>query len=182
MEEEIESNSIKIIVLPIVLHHKQIPVKTIKKREVTKKGTWVKKISKEDFTKAAQLSLLTAAPDSENKKQSLMYSQIKQKICGYWHQDTLKKKINEQSFVDLPFVIQLLIQSDLLCFYCREDVHLFYEQVRDPKQWTLERLYNTKGHDKGNVEICCLSCNIKRRTMFHEKYKFTKQITFQKET
>jgi hypothetical protein len=79
-------------------------------------------------------------------------------------------------------VIQLLLTSQLRCFYCREDVLLLYEIVRDPKQWTLERVYNTKGHNKDNVEICCLSCNIKRRTMYHEKYKFTKQITFQKET
>ena len=172
---------IKVVTLPVICHKKITPNEK-KKREVTKTGTWVKKISPEDFTKEAQLSLLNNSFDSQNKKQVLLYSQIKQKINGYWHQDSLKHKSKEESFIDLSFVIQLLIRSDLHCFYCREDVHLFYELVRDPKQWTLERLYNAKGHDKGNVEICCLSCNIKRRTMFHEKYKFTKQITFQKET
>lgn len=153
-----------------------------KSREVTKTTTWVKQISKDDFATTSQLSLLESDLDPENKKQGFVYSQIKQKISGYRHQDILKNKLDETLFVDLAFVIQLLLVSQLHCFYCREDVSLLYEMVRDPKQWTLERVYNQKGHNKDNVEICCLSCNIKRRTMYHEKYKFTKQITFQKET
>jgi hypothetical protein len=162
---------------------KPLPQKIKKTREVTKTSTWIKQISNEDLlSTTAQLSLLTSHVNPENKKQAFVYSQIKQKIYGYRHQDILKKKLNEESFVDLEFVIQLLLSSNLHCFYCRENVSLLYETVRDPKQWTLERVYNTKGHNKDNVEICCLSCNIKRRTMYHEKYKFTKQITFQKET
>ena len=153
-----------------------------KTREVTKSSTWRTQITKEDFNTSTQLSLLHSPLNPDNKKQMFAYSQIKQKINGYRHQDILKKKLNEKSFVDLDFVIQLLLSSGLHCFYCREDVSLLYENVRDPKQWTLERVFNIKGHDKDNVEICCLSCNIKRRTMYHEKYKFTKQITFQKET
>ena len=162
---------------------KPLPQKMKKTREVTKTSTWIKQISKEDlFNATAQLSLLDSQLNPDNKKQAFVYSQIKQKIYGYRHQDIVKKKLNEESFVDLEFVIQLLLSSELHCFYCRDYVSLLYETVRDPKQWTLERVYNTKGHNKDNVEICCLSCNIKRRTMYHEKYKFTKQITFQKET
>lgn len=162
---------------------KSLSQQKIKKtREVTKTSTWIKQISSEDFNTTAQLSLLNSHLNPENKKQMFVYSQIKQKIYGYRHQDILKQKLNEESFVDLEFVIQLLQASNLHCFYCREDVSLLYETVRDPKQWTLERVYNVNGHNKDNVEICCLSCNIKRRTMYHEKYKFTKQITFQKET
>ena len=171
----------------IVFQPKVIPTKKntqqIKKsREATKTTTWGKQISKDDFATTSQLSLLESDLDPENKKQGFVYSQIKQKISGYRHQDILKNKLDETLFVDLAFVIQLLLVSQLHCFYCREDVSLLYEMVRDPKQWTLERVYNQKGHNKDNVEICCLSCNIKRRTMYHEKYKFTKQITFQKET
>ena len=157
-----------------------LPPKIKKPREVTKTGTWIKQIMREDLSN--QLALLNAPYDAENKKHLFVYSQIRQKISGYRHQDILKNKLDEESFVDIDFVIQLLLTSQLRCFYCREDVLLLYEIVRDPKQWTLERVYNTKGHNKDNVEICCLSCNIKRRTMYHEKYKFTKQITFQKET
>ena len=44
------------------------------------------------------------------------------------------------------------------------------------KQWSLERIENQYGHNKENVEIACLSCNLGRRTMYHERYLFTKQL------
>ena len=44
------------------------------------------------------------------------------------------------------------------------------------KQWTLERIDNGMGHNKDNVEIACLLCNLRRRTMYHERYVFTKQM------
>ena len=43
-------------------------------------------------------------------------------------------------------------------------------------QWTLDRLDNNKGHCFENVVICCLKCNLKRRTTDDEKFKFTKQM------
>ena len=53
---------------------------------------------------------------------------------------------------------------------------MIYEEVRDPKQWTLERIDNTRGHNSDNVEIACLTCNLRRRTMYHERYILTKQM------
>jgi hypothetical protein len=43
-------------------------------------------------------------------------------------------------------------------------------------QWTLERIDNDLGHNKNNVEIACLNCNLRRRTMYHERYLFTKEL------
>jgi hypothetical protein len=54
---------------------------------------------------------------------------------------------------------------------------LFYENVREPKQWSLERIDNKEGHNYGNVEIACLSCNIGRRTMYQDRFIFTKQLS-----
>ena len=51
-----------------------------------------------------------------------------------------------------------------------------YENVREKKQWTLDRLDNEQGHNKDNVVICCLECNIKRGTLDDEKFKFSKQM------
>ena len=48
---------------------------------------------------------------------------------------------------------------------------------RDPKQWTLDRIDNTMGHNTNNVLISCLACNLKRRNRTVEKFLFTKQLT-----
>ena len=102
-------------------------------------------------------------------------SQLVSKLCGYRHQDQQKDLYDEKSFVQLGDALTLLSDSSMLCFYCLEQVKIIYTQVRDPKQWTLERIDNSMGHNRGNVVISCLSCNIRRRCMYHERYVFTKQ-------
>jgi hypothetical protein len=102
--------------------------------------------------------------------------QIQHKISSYKMQDIQKDKFDEEKFVDFYFVVSLLMQKELKCYYCREDVYLFYNYVRENKQWTLERIENDRGHNKDNVEIACLLCNLRRRTMYHERYVFTKQL------
>ena len=66
------------------------------------------------------------------------------------------------------------------CKYCRESVFLLYKEVRDPKQWTLDRIDNNFGHNNDNVIICCLDCNLKRRNTNMNKFLFTKQLKISK--
>ncbi|NBQ16985.1 hypothetical protein EBU24_01570 [bacterium] len=105
-----------------------------------------------------------------------MKRQIQNKVSSYKMQDIQKNKYDEDKFVDFNFVISLLVNKELNCFYCRERVYLFYNFVRENKQWTLERIDNNFGHNKDNVEIACLNCNIRRRTMYYERFVFTNQI------
>jgi len=100
-------------------------------------------------------------------------SQITIKINGYKSQDLKKKKFNAQNFVEKKDVIEKLISCNLKCFYCKNPCFLLYENVREPRQWTLERIDNSMGHDKSNVVIACLSCNIKRKIMNCEKFIFS---------
>ena len=51
-----------------------------------------------------------------------------------------------------------------------------YKNVREYRQWTLDRINNDNGHNKENVVICCLECNLKKGTINDEKFKFTKQM------
>jgi hypothetical protein len=102
--------------------------------------------------------------------------QLNQKINGYKSQDIHKKLLDLEKLVDLENVLQLLIQSNLECFYCKNKVKVLYEHVREPCQWTLDRIDNDYGHNKGNLEIACLSCNVRRRTMYADRYVFTKQL------
>ena len=59
----------------------------------------------------------------------------------------------------------------------KERTEIMYEFVREPRQWTLERLDNSFGHNRDNVVISCLSCNLRRRTMAKERYLQTKAMS-----
>jgi 5-methylcytosine-specific restriction endonuclease McrA len=109
-------------------------------------------------------------------KTQFIYQQIKNKLSGYRSQDIEKGLLNIERFSDLSGVLQKMEACKLKCFYCRECVSLLYENVREPKQWTLERIDNKMGHNIDNVEIACLSCNLRRRTMNYERYVLTKNI------
>ena len=72
--------------------------------------------------------------------------------------------------------LEKLVISKLKCYYCKKDCLITYENVRENTQWTLDRINNDKGHNKDNVVISCLKCNLKRGTLNDEKFKFTKQM------
>ncbi len=110
----------------------------------------------------------------------LLLEHIRTKISGYKSQDTEKALLSVDRFVQLEDVLSLLCGSNLQCYYCREDVKLLYEYVRDPKQWSLERMNNSQGHNRDNVVIACLLCNLRRRTMQQERYVVTKQMRIRK--
>lgn len=119
---------------------------------------------------------MDSLPDNIPKQIRFLREQIQQKMNGYRYQDLKKQKYNPELFVTLPFVLDLLLNSKLSCFYCKKPVLLWYEYAREPMQWSLERINNDFGHNHDNVEIACLSCNLKRRCMYHERYVYTKQI------
>jgi RNase P subunit RPR2 len=123
---------------------------------------------------------LLCADSSNNPIYKTMVQQIQTKLNGYKSQDVLKELYDATQFVTLQSTLSLLITSEMKCFYCKEPVQVLYQHVREPKQWTLERIDNKHGHNDGNVEIACLSCNLRRRTMYHERFVFTKQLTIVK--
>jgi hypothetical protein len=118
--------------------------------------------------------------EETNDIQNEIRRQINYKINSYKSQDIKKGLLLESDFVNYDDVVKLLIDKKLKCFYCRDDVLLLYNYVRENKQWTLERIDNKIGHNRGNVEIACLLCNLRRRTMYHERYVFTKQLNIVK--
>lgn len=107
---------------------------------------------------------------------TIMQQQIQTKIKGYKAQDVLKHIYNEAEFVEFADVLKLMFESQNMCYYCKNPTYVLYEIVREPKQWTLERLDNKLGHNRGNVVIACLDCNLRRKTMYHERFAFTKQL------
>lgn len=110
------------------------------------------------------------------KKIEMVKKMIGIKRQGYKQQDVEKKIYDVNKFVSLNQIVKLLMESRLCCFYCEEPVFLYYKMAREPKQWSLERIYNQYGHNYDNVKIACLTCNVRRNTMHHERYLDTKRM------
>ena len=158
--------------------------KPARKKIVSQTDEWIT-TAKMYSTRELQIQLLTALSitnnsESETDSANILRRHLKTKHFGYKSQDTIKKIYEPDKFVQISDIIDLLVKSNLSCFYCRKWTTLFYENVRDPRQWSLERLSNSEGHNRDNVVIACLECNMRRRTMYHERYMATKQLKVNK--
>jgi hypothetical protein len=111
---------------------------------------------------------------------SLLKSELTHKIQGYKSQDVKKELHNETTLIKLDEVIEKLCAGQLMCFYCNKSVLVLYKNVREPLQWTLDRLDNALSHTSANTCIACLKCNLQRRIMSTEKFTFTKRLKINK--
>ena len=114
--------------------------------------------------------------DVDFPEKSKFVSQVKHKISSYKRQDVEKDRYNEELFITLDQCVESIVASKMQCHYCKEQLYLFYKNVREPKQWTLDRIDNDLGHYQSNVVISCLDCNLKRRRTNKDKFLFTKQL------
>jgi hypothetical protein len=156
---------------------KQIKLQKEKeKRVVTKTNKWNFKDS--DFTFENQYDIVQKIYDKKEEDFSMKFvlQELNKKLTGYKSQDRIKKLYDENKIIDIKNILLLLLECKFDCYYCKEKVNILYEPVREPTQWSLERLDNTYGHNKDNVVIACLSCNLRRKTMYHERFIFTKQM------
>lgn len=113
---------------------------------------------------------------TECNHKSTLVSEIKNKISGYKQQDIKKKILEEDKLITFDETIEKLVVSKLICKYCALKMKIFYENSREPSQWTLDRIDNSLGHNCDNVVICCLSCNLKRRRLNHDKFLFSQKM------
>ena len=153
---------------------KIIPPKQQKSRKVTEMKKW--NFDNITMEEEKELIIECRKPVSQVKSTEFLKQQIKNKLSSYKSQDKQKQLFSETEFINLQQTIELLEESQHKCFYCKEPVKLLYANVREPKQWTLERLDNDHGHNYGNVKIACLNCNLRRRTMYHERFSTTQEI------
>lgn len=150
-----------------------------KKRVITTTEKWNVGSPNTHFECIKQIHTNTI-PEENKDLCKLITQEIQRKISGYRAQDIQKSLFLESAFIDFDKVLELMIKTENLCFYCKEPVQVLYENVREPKQWSLDRIDNDFGHNKENVMIACLNCNLRRRTMYHERYVFTKQLNIVK--
>lgn len=146
-----------------------------KKRVVTNSISWIDFENK--YEKTNQLKyVFDILNNNHGKETEVITKEINKKISGYKSQDKLKKLFDPDKFVNFTNIIEKMSACELKCYYCKLQTNILYETVRDNTQWSLERLENEFGHNNDNVVISCLKCNITRKTMYHERYLFTKEI------
>ena len=101
---------------------------------------------------------------------------LQRKLAGYKRQDARHEIYSAPHFVTAEQVKAMLADAQNKCFYCNEAMVLQDYLPRDVKQWTLDRIDNRRGHNKDNVVVCCLKCNLQRRNQPHLGFRFTKQL------
>ena len=178
MNTENIGKNIKSLIIPTNDNNKKIKTQKDKKdRVITRDKKWT--ICDNDYNSDLQFSIMKEA-DISNNVYNLMCCEIKRKISGYKSQDQKKNKYSECDFIDLNFIKEKILEKEMKCYYCLQRVYVLYKSVREPKQWSVERMDNKYGHNKNNITIACLECNLKRKTIYHERFRFTKQLTITK--
>lgn len=127
--------------------------------------------------------LLKSKLDIDILKRNILKKNLSMKLASYRQQDIKKNRYDTNKFISQRQCIIKVIHSnpsELSCRYCRDKIKLYYEHVRDPKQWTLDRLDNNIGHIEENVVICCLKCNLEKRRKNEENFIFQKQFQIEK--
>lgn len=106
----------------------------------------------------------------------LVRRELYAKLAGYKQQDLKKNKYDASKFISFDELIDLLVMSRMQCKYCSKQMFILYEKQREKVQWTLDRINNDQGHNKDNLIVACLDCNLRRRRLDADKFKFTKQM------
>ena len=146
------------------------------KRKIVNSESWEKNIQNINYEEQLEILRNIGSEENNMEVEKIIKNNILTKIRGYKNQDQKKKILDKDNIVELNDVVELLTTSELYCYYCKKQTSIFYENVKDETQWTLDRLDNKYGHNKGNVVISCLSCNLKRKTMHFKRFEFTKQL------
>tara|TARA_Y100001958_G_C21231415_1_gene557197 strand:- start:2094 stop:2570 length:477 start_codon:yes stop_codon:yes gene_type:complete len=114
--------------------------------------------------------------------QKQIISSLDNKISGYKNQDIKKYIHDNATLITREELLEKLVASKLKCYYCSASVKILYSKVREPLQWTLDRIDNDNSHTKENTVVACLKCNLKRRRIDADKFYFTKNLSIKKQS
>lgn len=148
-----------------------------KKRVVTEKWIFNEIYLQSD----KQLELLNCLDGKTNEMKTLV-KEIERKIYGYKQQDLEKKVYDSEKFITFDEVTNKMIETQLKCYYCNDEMFILYEMTRENRQWTIDRDNNDKGHNIDNYILACLECNLKRKRRQKDAFLFTKQLNIVKQS
>jgi len=173
------SSELKTVRMNIV--NKRIPknlVKPEKDRKRVESENWTFKA--EDYCYENQMKTIQSIYSNNynftDYTTKIAFQQINKKLYGYKQQDIIKKLLKEDSLITFKSVIDKMLECELKCYYCSNEMNVLYDISREMKQWSVDRIDNDKGHNLDNYYLACLECNLKRRRRSDEKFLFTKQL------
>ena len=111
----------------------------------------------------------------------IIEQQINKKISSYKCQDKIKNRLDNDKFINFVSIIEKMVECELKCRYCKEEMNVLYDISREMKQWSVDRVMNNFGHNIDNFHLACLECNLKRRCKTDDKFLFTKQLNIVKQ-
>ena len=82
-----------------------------------------------------------------------------------------KNRFNIESDIDYKFITELIHKQDKKCYICKETVLLIDWKPYCCYQFSIDRIDNTKPHDKNNVLISCYYCNCRDYPKFDQHNK-----------
>ena len=148
----------------------------LKKKSIKRKKTFDLSFNHQNFIN--QLYLNEDFPEKDT-----IQKELKKKLQSYLAQDKKKNRpYDAEKYINMEELLPLLVASKLRCRYCKYGVMILYNNVREPLQWTLDRIDNSKPHNTDNVVIACLKCNLERRRRSDKKFLMSKQMKIKKIT
>jgi hypothetical protein len=136
--------------------------------------------SDDDYSYFKQMKMIIDISNNNLKQHDeiskIAINEINKKISSYKQQDKLKKILDKNKFLSFQSIINKMIDCNLKCRYCLNEMLVLYDISREMNQWSVDRINNEEGHNFDNFHLACLSCNLKRRKRSDEKYLFTKQL------
>ena len=127
--------------------------KESKKRVESEKWTF----SEEHYKYENQLKMIQDISNNNfhytNDVSKIAIQEINKKIYGYKQQDILKKRYDDKFFLTFESVINKMIECELKCRYCKNEMNVLYDISREMTQWSVDRVDNNLGHNIGNFHL-----------------------------
>jgi len=121
--------------------------------------TWYEEYEGENITEIRRLGYMNENNYDKIKKN------IQKKISNCKFKD--KKKFNISGNINYHDVLQLLNVQSNKCYICNDKLLISKYEPNCLYQFSLDRLDNTKPHDKNNISISCYFCNCKDHYLFN---------------
>lgn len=151
-------------------------VKKIKKRITAENWDFTNKHFEYDTQLKMIIDISNNQFNSTDNVSKTAIREINKKISSYKQQDKLKNMLTESKFLTFESVINKMLECELKCRYCKNEMNVLYDISREMRQWSVDRVDNDLGHNIDNFHLACLECNLKRRRRTDEKFLFTKQL------